>query len=159
MIPSARLGLKMFKRTACSRLKAELLKDGIEIAGPIRMRELDMLASVGACDAGRARVWIPIKVLAVRADELSRNLASAKASGLVIARVWNGLSSEAVRTFAFTPPELTVAKMIALIKHANATCVCVNVDPAFAHDMAFQEAMKPFTMLPGQWRKKIATML
>jgi hypothetical protein len=149
----------MFKRTACSRVKAELLKDGIEVASPICARELDMLASADACDAGRARVWIPIKVLAVRADELSRNLASARASGLVIARVWNGLSSEAVRTFAFTPPELTVAKMIALIKHANATRVTKDVDPAFAQATALQEAMEPFTMLPGQWRKKIATML
>ena len=159
MIPSARLGLKMFKRTACSHLKAELLKDGIEIAGPICMRELDMLASVNARDVARPRVWIPIKVLAVRADELSKTLESAKAPGLVIARVWNGLNSEAVRTFAFTPPELTVVKMIALIKRANAACACRNVDPAFAQDTAFQEAMKPFTMLPGQWRQKIATML
>jgi hypothetical protein len=103
-------------------------------------------------------LWIPIKVLAVRADELSRNLAGTKASGLVIARVWNGLSSEAVRTFAFTPPELTVAKMIALIKHANATRVTKHVDPAFAHATALQEAMKAFSMLPGQWRTKIATM-
>ena len=149
----------MFKRTACSRLKAELLKDGIEIAAPICMRELDMFASVNARDVARPRVWIPIKVLAVRADELSKTLESAKAPGLVIARVWNGLNSEAVRTFAFTPPELTVAKMIALIKRANATCACRSVDPAFAQDTAFQEAMKPFTMLPGQWRKKIATML
>ena len=149
----------MFKRTACSRLRAELLNDGIEIAGPIYTRELDMLASVDARDPGRARVWIPIKVLAVPADELSRNLVSAKASGLVIARVWNGLNSEAVRTFAFTPPELTVVKMIALIKRANTTRACGDPDPAFAQGTAFQEAMKPFTMLPGQWRMKIATML
>jgi hypothetical protein len=159
MIPSERLGLKIFKRTACSRLKAELLKDGIEIAGPICTRELDMLASVNVRDAARPRVWIPIKVLAVRADELSSNLESANASGLVIARVWNGLNSAAVRTFAFTPPELTVAKMIALIKRANAMRVRGDIDPAFARDTALQEAMKPFTMLPGQWRKKIATML
>jgi hypothetical protein len=159
MIPSERLGLKIFKRTACSRLKAELLKDGIEIAGPICTRELDMLASVNARDAARPRVWIPIKVLAVRADELSSKLESANAPGLVIARVWNGLNSAAVRTFAFTPPELTVAKMIALIKRANAMRVRGDIDPAFARDTALQEAMKPFTMLPGQWRKKIATML
>jgi hypothetical protein len=49
--------------------------------------------------------------------------------------------------------------MIALIKHANATRVTKDVDPALAQATALQEAMKPFTMLPGQWREKIATML
>jgi len=97
--------------------------------------------------------------LAVQADELSKTLESARTSGLVIACVWDGLNSEAVRTFAFTPLELTVVKMLALIKRANAARACGNVEPAFAQDAAFQEAMKPFSMLPGQWRKKIATML
>jgi hypothetical protein len=158
MVPSERLGLEMFKRAACSRLKDELLNDGIAIAGPIGTCALDMVAWVNSRDGARPGISVPIKVLAVRADELSRNLECTKASGLVVALVWNGLNPGAVRTFAFTPAELIVVRMIALIERENATHMGKAVDPGCAQDTALQEAMEPFTVSPGQWRKKIMTM-
>jgi hypothetical protein len=149
MVPCERVALEMFKRAACSRLKGELLKDGIKIARPSGARELDMLASVDPRD-DTPNVWVPIKVLAVGADELASNLEHTKTPGLVIAMVWHGSNLEDIRTFAFTPAELIVVKMIALITRENATR---------ARETTLERAMEPFTMCPGQWRTKITTML
>jgi hypothetical protein len=149
MVPCERVALEMFKRAACSRLKGELLKDGVKIAPPSGARELDMLASVDSRN-DRPNLWVPIKVLAVGADELAGNLEHTKTPGLVIALVWRGSNPEDIRTFAFTPAELIVVKMIALIGRENAMC---------AQETTLQRAIEPFTMWPGQWRTKITTML
>ena len=149
MVPCERVALEMFKREACSRLKGELLHDGIKIARPNGARELDMLASVDSRD-DTPNVWVPIKVLAVGAEELASNLQHTKTPGLVIALVWHGSSSKDIRTFAFTPAELIVVKMMALITRENAMR---------ARETTLQRAMEPFTVCPGQWRTKITSML
>jgi hypothetical protein len=104
----------MLRLAACARLKDELLREGIGVAMPIGYRELDLLASVGSSDHVRPSAWIPIKVVAVHADELNASLENLKASGLVIALVCERGTPDAIRAYAFTPAELIIANMIAL---------------------------------------------
>jgi hypothetical protein len=149
MVPCEHVALENFKRMACLRLKGELSRHGIRTVWPTGTRELDLLASVESGDAG-FDTWVPIKVLAVGADELATSLEGTRAPGLVIALVWNGLNPADFRTFALTPAELIVVKMIAVIGRGNAAC---------AQETTLQQAMEPFAMLPGEWRRKIETML
>jgi hypothetical protein len=79
-----------------------------------------------------------------------------------LARLMNELlegNSEHARTFAFTPAELTVVKMIAIIGRTSAARSGEPADPACTPEAVLQNALEPFAMSPGKWRKKIVAIL
>jgi hypothetical protein len=143
---------------ACLRLSDELLGEGIDVALSVAARELGLVASVESSDDLRTSAWIPIKVVAVGADESIASLEDVERSGLVIALVCKSGRPEAVRAFAFTPAELIVVKMSAIIGRQSEPPV-QGVDSAHTRERVLRDAIEPFAVSPGQWRKKLAVML
>ena len=143
---------------ACSRLREELLGEGINVALAIGSRELDLIASLELSDDKRPSTWIPIKVVAVDADELIARLEDVRPAGLVIALVSMRGESAAPQAFAFTPTELIVVKMIALIERRRAPQV-ERVTPSRARETTLGNAIEPFAIAAGQWRTKLSTMI
>jgi hypothetical protein len=150
---------EMSKLAACLRLSDELLGEGIEVALTVAARELGLVVSIESSDGLRPSAWIPIKVVAVGADESIASLQEVETSGLVIALVCKNGRPEAAQAYAFTPAELIVMKMIALIGHQSEPRSDRGVDSARARERVLQDAIEPFVVSPGQWRKKLATML
>src|ERR1700680_5070471 len=111
---------EMLEMVGRARLMDELLQDGVNVALPMGACEIDMLAYVDSRTTPCRIVSVPIKVASFCCDALSSNLEAARASGLLIALVWGISNPEHVRTFAFTPAELTVVKMIEIIERASA---------------------------------------
>jgi hypothetical protein len=150
---------EMSKLAACLRLSDELLGEGIEVALTVAARDLGLVVSVESSDGLRPSAWIPIKVVAVAADESIASLEDVETSGLVIALVCKNGRPEAVRAFAFTPAELIVVKMIALIGRQSEFRSDKGVDSARTRERVLRDAIEPFVVSPGQWRKKLSTML
>jgi hypothetical protein len=150
---------EMSKLAACLRLSDELLGEGIEVALSIVACDLGLVASVEPGADLRRSAWIPIKVVAVGDDESIASLEDVDTSGLVIALVCKNGRSEAVRAFAFTPAELIVVKMIALIGRQGDPRSGKGVDSARTRERVLRDAIEPFAVSPGQWRKKLAAML
>jgi hypothetical protein len=159
MVPGVQFEVEMVERAAHARLVDEMRNDGVKVVLPIGARAIDMLASVESGDGARPNVWVPLTVVAVRADGLSSHLQGARVPGLLIALVWHIGKPGAVRTFAFTPAELTVVKMIALIQCKRALSVAETVDPTCTRQTVLRRAIEPFAISPGQWRKKLVLML
>jgi hypothetical protein len=151
--------LEMSKLAACLRLSDELLGEGIDVALSVAARELGLVASVESSDDLRTSAWIPIKVVAVGADESIASLEDVETSGLVIALVCKSGRPEAVRAFAFTPAELVVVKMIAIIGRQSEPRSVQGVDSADTRERVLRDAIEPFAVSPGQWRKKLVAML
>ena len=150
---------EMSKLAACLRLSDELLGEGIDVALSVVARDLELVASVESSDDQRPSAWIPIKVVAVGAGESIASLEDVEAPGLVIALVRKYGRPEAVRAFAFTPAELLVVKMSAHIGRQSEPRSEESVDSAHARERVLREAIEPFAVSPGQWRKKLAAML
>jgi hypothetical protein len=142
-----------------ARLMDELVEDGVNVALPTGACEIDMLAYVDSRTASRTIVSVPIKVASFCSDALSSNLEAARTSGLLIALVWGISNPELVRTFAFTPAELTVVKMIEIMERANAARSGKRHDQACMPEAVLQNALEPFAMFPGKWRGKIIAAL
>jgi hypothetical protein len=149
----------MLTLAACSRLRDELLGEGIRVALAIGSRELDLIASVEFSDAVGPSAWIPIKIVAAGADELVASLEDVRPSGLVIALVCRSGKAEAVQAFAFTPTELIVVKMIALMKRRSEPRSFERVDPTGVRELTLPDEIEPFAISPGQWRTKLLAML
>ena len=143
---------------ACSRLRDELLGEGINVALAIGSRELDLIASLELSDEKRSSTWIPIKVVAVDADELLARLEDVRPVGLVIALVSMSGGTAAPQAFAFTPTELIVVKMIALIERGRAPRAG-RVTASRAQRTTLGNAIEPFAIAAGQWRTKLSTMI
>jgi hypothetical protein len=150
---------EMLELVGRARLMDELLEDGVNVALPMGACEIDMLAYVDSRTAACRIVSVPIKVASFCSDALSSNLDATRASGLLIALVWGISNPEHVRTFAFTPAELTVVKMIEMIGRANAARSAEPPDQACTRETVLQNALEPFAMSPGKWRKKIIAIL
>jgi hypothetical protein len=134
---------EMLELARRARLMDQLLEDGVNIALPMGACEIDMLAYVNSRTGACRMESVPISVASFCSDALSSNLETARASGLLIALVWGTGNPEDIRTFAFTPAELTLVKMIQII----------------GPGAVLQNALEPFAMSPGKWRKKINAIL
>jgi hypothetical protein len=136
-----------------------LQTDGIRIALPVSNGEIDMLASIDSrATAGR---WIPVRVIAGYSDTLPQ-FEHVRGPGLLVAVVLDFVNANAWRVhraFALTPAELTVARMVALIARKGATRAVCTSDTGRTGKQILQNALEPFAILPGQWRKKFITLL
>jgi hypothetical protein len=153
--------LEMLEVVARTGLMDVLLKDGVKIALPIGDNRIDMLASIES--RAISGIWIPLRVIAVYADALSRRFEEeVLAPGLLVAVVWDTVNPIAVRTyrtFALTPAELTVVKMVALIARNGAPRAAPEAHSGRTEEQVLQNALEPFAISPGQWLKKLATLL
>jgi hypothetical protein len=58
-----------------------------------------------------------------------------------------------------TSAELTLVKMIDLIDGADAERAYAGIDPLRAQESVLQNAIEPFAMSPGKWRKKLMAII
>jgi hypothetical protein len=118
----------MLKWAARAHVIDELMAEAVNVALP-----------VGACD---------IEILAFLESRT-------EPCGLV-ALVWDIGELAPIRSFALTPAELTLVKMIDLMDGVQAARECAGAESGRARREAIlQNAMKPFVMSRGEWRKKL----
>jgi hypothetical protein len=151
---------EMLKLAARARVIDELMAEGVNVALPVGTCDIDMLAFVESRTDPCGLVSVPIQIIVLRGEGLSRNLEAARASGVLVALVWEVDELAPTRSFAFTSAELTLVKMINLMDAADAERARAGADPARARrEAVLQNAMKPFAMAPGQWRKKLMAIV
>jgi hypothetical protein len=150
---------EMLKLAARARVMDELMAEGVNVALPVGACDIDMLAFVESRTAPCGLVSVPIQIVVLHEHELSRNLEVARASGVLIALVWDVGKSAPIRSFALTSAELTLVKMIDLIDGADAERAYAGTDPLRAQESVLQNAIEPFAMSPGKWRKKLMAII
>jgi hypothetical protein len=151
---------EMLKLAARARVMDELMADGVNVASPVGACDIDLLALVESRTAPCGLVFVPIQIVVVlHADELSRNLEGARASGVLIALVWDIGKSAPIRSFALTSAELALVKMIDLTDGADAERAHTRTDPLAARESVLQTAIEPFAMSPGKWCKKLKAII
>jgi hypothetical protein len=142
-----------------ARLMDELLREGVNVALPMHSDDIDMLLYVKSGSAACTIVSVPINVVSCRSDGLSRHLRGASAAGLLVVIVSSIDRLQRIRNFALTPAELTVMKMIETIGRAAASRPGDSPNDAQTQEATLQNALEPFAMTPGKWRRKIADFL
>jgi hypothetical protein len=149
---------EMRKLAARARVMDELMAEGVNVALPVGACDVDMLAFVKSRTAPCGLVFVPIQI-AVFEDGLSRNLEAALASDVLIVLVWDVGESAPIRSFALTSAELTVVKMIDLVDGTGAERAYAATDPLRARESVLQNAIEPFAISPGEWRKKLMAVI
>jgi hypothetical protein len=150
---------EMLKMVARARVMDELMAEGLDVALPVGTCDIDMLALVESQTAPCGLVSVPIQVVALHGDGLSRHLEATRMSGMLIALVWDVGRSAPIRSFAFSSAELILVKMIDLMSGADAERACVEAGPARAREAVLRKAIEPFAMSPGNWRKKLTAIV
>jgi hypothetical protein len=147
---------EMLKLTARARVMDELMAEGVNVALPVGACDVDMLAFVKSSTVPCGLVFVPIQVV-VFEDGLSRNLEAAVGSDVLIALVWDVGESAPIRSFALTSAELALVKTIDLM--ADAERAYAGTDPLRGRESVLQNAIEPFAMSPGKWRKKLIAVI
>jgi hypothetical protein len=104
-------------------------------------------------------VSVPIKIVVSRGDGLSRHLEPARALGMLVALVWDADELTPLRSFALTSAELTLLKMIDLMDGANSARGCVREHTRTRRETILRNAIQPFAMSRGQWRRKLMGLI
>jgi hypothetical protein len=148
--------LEMLEVVARTWLMDVLQNDGVKLALPVSDGETNMLASIESQSA--RGVWMPLRVIASYSVALPGRFEKVVTPGLLVAIVLDNVNptiSRSYRTFALTPAELAVVKLVALIARKGAS----RAASADASEQALQNALEPFVISPWQWRKKFITLL
>lgn len=140
------LDRELFGVAARAHLMDVLQTERVNVALPVGDCRIDMLASVESSLRARPARWVPLKVVAECAARLAGNLLAAMPSALLVALIGDIDNPDAVRTFAFARAELAAVKRIALLER--------ETGPG-----ALMSAIEPFATAPGQWRRKLLTIL
>jgi hypothetical protein len=150
----------MLKWAAHAHVIDELMADAINVALPVGACDIDMLALLESRTEPCGLVSVPIKIVVSRSDGLSRSLDAARAHGSLVALVWDVGELAPIRSFALTSAELTLLKMIDLMDGAHAARAGAGAEPAqVRREARLRNAMKPFAMSRGQWRKKLTDIV
>lgn len=145
---------EMLKRAARAHVIEELMAEAINVALPVGVCDIDMLAFLESHTKPCGLLSVPIRVVVSCQDGLLRYLRSARASGMLVALVWEVGEPAPIRSFALTSAELTLVKMIALMGGARAA----SADPELGRERQetiLQNVIKPFAMSRGRWRRKL----
>ena len=146
----------MLEWAARAHVIDELMAEAINVALPVGACDIDILAFLESRTDPCGLVSVPIQIIVSRGDALSRNLRAARVSGMLVALVWDSGELAPIQSFALTSAELTVVKMIDLMDGARAARAFAGEEPAPARrETVLRNAMKPFAMSRGQWRKKL----
>jgi len=134
--------------------------EGVRIALPIDDGEIDVFVSIDSQSvAGR---WIPVRVIAARSEELFGRFEHIRAPSLLVAIALDRANADAeqtYRTFALTPAELTVVRMVGVIVQKGSPTAACMAESGHSGPQLLQSALEPFVILPGEWRKKFTTVL
>jgi hypothetical protein len=143
----------MLKLAARAHVIDELMAEAINVALPVGACDIDMLALLESRMEPCGLVSVPIKIVVSRSDGLSRNLEAVRAQGILVTLIWDIGESAPIRSFALTSAELTLLKMINLMDAGRAGA---GAEPAQERrETMLRNAMQPFAMSRGQWRKKL----
>jgi hypothetical protein len=146
----------MLKWAAHAHVINELKAEAINVALPLGVCDIDMLAFLESRTEPCRLASVPIRIVVSRKDGLSRTLRTARALGVLVALVWEDGEPAPIRSFALTSAELTLVQMIALMNGARPTPASAGPELVRARrETILQNAMKPFAMSRGQWRKKL----
>jgi hypothetical protein len=146
----------MLKWAARAHVIDELLAEAINVALPVGACDIDVLAFLESRAQPCGLVAVPIQILVSRGSDLSRGLGTTRALGRLVALVWDVGESAPMRSFALTSAELTLVRMIDLMDSAHVARSPGREEPARARrETILWDAMKPFAMSRGQWRKKL----
>jgi hypothetical protein len=144
------------KWAARAHVIGELQAEAINVAIPVGVCDIDMLAFLESRTKPCGLVSVPIRIVVSREECLSRYLRGAQTFGMLVALVWDVGEPAPVRSFALTSAELTLVKMIALMDGAQVASA--SAGPEFVRarrEAVLQNAIKPFAMSRGQWREKL----
>jgi hypothetical protein len=145
----------MLKWAARAHVIDELMAEAVNVALPVGASDIDILAFLESRTEPCGLV-VPIQIVVSRSDALSRNLQDAQALGMLVALVWDIGELAPIRSFALTPAELTLVKMIDLMDGVQAARACAGAQSGRARrETILRNAMKPFAMSRGEWRKKL----
>jgi hypothetical protein len=134
----------------------ELTAEAIATALPADFSGIDVLAFVESRTERCGLVPVPIRIVVSRGEGLLRCLQGARALGMLVALVWEVGEPAPTRSFALTAAELTLVKMIALMNGAHAAPVSAGAELVGARRETIpRNAIEPFAMSRGQWRKKL----
>jgi hypothetical protein len=133
----------MWELSERARLMQEIQGEDVRLALPVDLQDLFLLASPDRSVDACAGSWVPVRVDLVVANAaiIAQTIRVARPFGLLIVRTFQPQSMRLLQTFAFTPSELVLVKMIALIESGR-----------MAH---IQTAIEPFAVSEGQWRQKL----
>ena len=146
----------MLKWAARAHVIDELMAEAVNVALPVGASDIDILAFLESRTEPCGLVSVPIQIVVSRGDALSRNLQAARVLGMLVALVWDIGDLAPIGSFALTSAELTLVKMIDLMDGAHAARAFAGAEPAPAQrETILRNAMKPFAMSRGQWRKKL----
>jgi hypothetical protein len=147
---------EMLKWAARGYLVDELMAEAINVALPVGDCDIDLLALLPSRSDPSGLVTVPIQVVVLHEDGLSRDLEVARASDILLTLVCGVGGLSPIRCYALTSSELTFLRMIGLMGGANIAPPGAGAQCASAGRNAnLQSAMKQFAMFRGQWRKKL----
>jgi hypothetical protein len=137
----------IFELCERARLMSELQRDEVQIALPVDVEDAFLLASPNGGAGSGAEHWVSIRVdlVAANAAAIGQSIRAARPSGLVVMRTFSSPGMKLLRTFAFTPSELILVKMLAIIGAAPTRQI--------------QTAIEPFGVRQGEWRQKLEAAL
>lgn len=139
-----------------NRLVDELLMAALEVALPLRDREVDLIAYVEPTGAASTFAAVPIQMKAASARAFSIDAKYAKLSNLVMAYVWGLRAPEHATTFALTYAEaLAVANAMGWT--ATASWDSGTYSTASPNQRLLEQLL-PYRMSPEAWRKKISAV-
>jgi hypothetical protein len=140
-----------------ARLISEFQSEGVHIALPVDAGAIAMLASLEPAAGLRASQWVPIQVITINGAGglLSGIVEDAGVFALLVLVTVESASAKAVRTYALTPAELLVVKMIGLIDHANPASHDRQPAAPSMQVASIQSAIESYAIAPGQWREKL----
>jgi hypothetical protein len=143
-----------------TRLIDEITADGVSLALPLHDDEhTDWLAYLSSSVGRWPLRSVPIKVKNLGTTFVASDLERERASGLLVVTVCEVADPSQVRSFAFTPAELMLVRMVGVIGAAGGPQFPWDPEDKLAPSRAFRSAIKPYAMSPGKWREKIVALL
>ena len=137
-----------------ARVMDQLTNDGIQLALPLSDGDIDMFAYAARGAAFGTVAAVPIKVESFGFDAFASHLATLKPSGLLVVVICETGTPQRIGTFAFTPAELLLLKMVGAIERN--TAISSQRPPA---NRALGKALESYAMCAGKWREKIRMVL
>ena len=148
---------EMLKLAANARIMDELAAEGLNVALPLEASDIDIVAIIESPSDPRRFAFVPIHIVMSQRDKIATALRAACIAEGLTALVWDLGKGMAVQSFALTSAELTAIKGMKRIDGTEPK-LAGRYDETRCQDVretVLYNAIKPFAMAPGRWRKKL----